>query len=197
MLLRRLAVAGLLLAIAVGLGPRLLRRAGWIGPSVEERIEEAGRALDAAQQYGAGPGLPAYVGAGSALERARARASVGRPGDARREARDALRLALDAQRLALAQFEDQRRAAQKVVRQIDDRLDEIEELFARLPRDLDETVAAEMSSLLKATHREGAGLWLAFEEQRFDHVLHECERVLAVLDANRGTLRAVVGSAPT
>ncbi len=192
MLLRRLAIAGLLLAIAVGLGPRLLRRAGWIGPSVEERIEEAQRALAAAHQYGAGPGLPAYVAAESALERASARAGAGRLGAARREARDALQQALDAQRLALAQFEDERRAAQKVVRQIDDRLDEVEELFARLPRDMDQAAAAEMSSLLKATRRAGAGLWLAFEEQRFDDVLRERDRVLAVLDANRETLRDVV-----
>ena len=78
------------------------------------------------------------------------------------------------------------------MRQIDDRLDEVEELFARLPRDMDQAAAAEMSSLLKATRRAGAGLWLAFEEQRFDDVLRERDRVLAVLDANRETLRDVV-----
>jgi septal ring factor EnvC (AmiA/AmiB activator) len=121
-------------------------------------------------------------------------AAGGRLNDARREAREALRQALDAQRLALAQFEDQRRAAQQVVRQIDDRLDEIEELFTRLPSDLDEETAGEMSSLLKATRREGAGLWLAFEEHRFSDVIEERSRVLALLEANRGTLRDVVGS---
>ncbi len=194
MLLRRLAIAGLLLAIAAVIGPRLLRRAGWIGPSTQERIDEARHALDAARQYGAGPRMPAYVGAEDALERARAGASSGRSGDARRDAREALTLALDAQRRALAQFEDQRCAAQRVVRQIDDRIDEIEELFARLPKDLDEGVAEEMSYLLKAARREGAALWLAFEERRFDEVMRERDRVLAILDASRGTLRGDVGA---
>ena len=60
-----------------------------------------------------------------------------------------------------------------MVRRIDDRLDEMEELSARLPRDLEKEVAAEMSSLLKKTRREGAGLWVAFEEQRFAQVLDE------------------------
>ena len=125
---------------------------------------------------------------------ARARASAGRLGDARQVAREALGHALDAQRRALARFADQRRAAQKVVRRIDGRLDEMEELFARLPRDLEEQLAAEMSSLLKKTRREGAGLWLAFEEQRFAEVLDERDRMLAVLDVNRVRLRDVVES---
>ena len=57
--LRRVALFALVLAALAGLGPRLLRELGFIGPKAPEVVAGAQHSLDAARHYGADDTLPA------------------------------------------------------------------------------------------------------------------------------------------
>ncbi len=65
-LLRRIAVLALVLSVALWAVPRLLVEVGALGPTAQERVDEAGRAIATARAYGGGAGLARAGGAGFA-----------------------------------------------------------------------------------------------------------------------------------
>jgi hypothetical protein len=192
-LLRRASLYFAVLAVLLLVVPRLLRELGVTGPSVEEEIQRAANAVDAARTYGAVAGEPAFEEAGREAERARELLQGGKARDARRAARRAEARAVDAQRVALARREETRRQAERVVLDVDRRLNELADLHtdasARLPRE----EASRLFSLMKDARQAGATLFLDYEEEKYREVVEEAPRVLGVLGSVADGLKAAGG----
>jgi inorganic triphosphatase YgiF len=170
-LLKRIAVAALLAAVAlVGL-PRLLGALGVIGPSAAERIAAAERTLAAAGSYGATDALPAYASATRELAQARQRLAEGRGHDARAAADRALAEAIDAQRAALIESEQLRRRAQAVVDELDDRVNALEDRYDKITPGLSRPAVAALLSSMKETRQAAGAVFLAWEQQQPRRVL--------------------------
>src|SRR5262245_22666933 len=108
-LLRRIAILALSLAVGLAVVPRLLTQLGLIGPSVDEEIALASRAVEAALSYGAKPGQIPFDAAMQELHEARELAGRGHGQAARHAARRAEARAIEAQRYALATRDERRR----------------------------------------------------------------------------------------
>src|SRR5262245_1617571 len=162
-LLRRASVYFAVLAVLLFVVPKVLRELGAIGPSVEQEIEQAANGLEAARAFGAVGEEPAFQGAGQEVERARELLRTGKSRDARVAARRAQALAVDAQRVALAQREQLRREAERVVLEVDRTLnaleDDYKDLSARLPR----PEVTRLFTLMKDARKAGATLFLTYE----------------------------------
>src|SRR5437660_502285 len=128
-LLRRVAIYALLLASGLLAVPAALTELGLMGPTADERIESAQRALQAARAYGA-EGLSVYGEASRELDRARQLAREGSDRAARHAAARAERAAVAAQRSALVTREDERRRAEAIVNDVDKQLNDLENLYS-------------------------------------------------------------------
>jgi hypothetical protein len=187
-LLRRGALLALVLAAALAVVPRALSFFGILGPSLEEEIAGVERSLDAARRYGAEESEPGYARARAELARARSLASRGERFATKRAVAAAREAALAAQRAALTGREESRRLAQRVVSETDRQLNELEDLYAQVTRDLAKPERDRLFSLMKRTRQQAAGAWLAFEEQNYRKVLAEEQAINAVLAAARREL---------
>lgn len=190
--LRRLAWAAVLLAALLFVAPRTLRHFGLIGPRAPELVESAARYLEAARAYGADEGLPEYREAQEELARARRLLSEGHRRAAREAAGAATERAIVAQRKALARSEDERRAAQAAVAEVDRRLVELEELYSQAAPRLSKAHLSPLLSLMKEARQTGAGLILDHEQKAYRKVIAELPSVLSALDSVREQLRAAV-----
>lgn len=188
--LRRLSSYVLLAIVLLWAVPPALRHFGLIGPSIEQQIEGARRALEAARVYGADERLAPFRTAGADLERARRELAVGRRRAAHAAAGEAREHAVDAQRLALAERDELSRRAASVVAEIDRGLNALETLYDQATRDADKATAARLLSLMKATRQKGARLFLAYEQADHRQVVAESEATLRALDEARRTLEA-------
>ncbi|MGE0454357.1 MAG: hypothetical protein AB7O37_16380 [Vicinamibacteria bacterium] len=189
-LLRRAAAYALLLAVLLAVVPRLLGFLGWIGPSLDEEIAGVERSLAAAQTYGAEETEANYAQARATLAAARELQRRGERFQAKRRLAEARSAALSAQRVALTSREQSRRAAQKVVAETDRRMNELEDLYGQVTRDLDKPTVSRLFSRMKATRQKAAALWLNFEQQSYGRVLADERAVIEALDAARLELRA-------
>jgi len=189
-LLRRAAAYALLLAVLLALVPRVLGFFGLVGPSLDEEIAGVERSLAAAQVYGAEEAEANYARARRALAAARELQGRGDRFGARRRLAEARTDAISAQRVALTTREQSRRAAQKVVAEADRRMNELEDLYEQVTRDLDKPTVSRLFSLMKATRQKAASQWLAFEQRSYGRVLADERDVLDALDAARLELRA-------
>jgi hypothetical protein len=187
-LLRRLALYALLLAALVALVPWALREAGLIGLSAAEQISSADRVIQAARTYGAAEASPELVRAEKALAEARKCAASGDRRGARRAAQAARSNGIAAQRAALAAQEDLRSRARAVVSLTDDRLNELEDLYAEATPGKDKATVSSLLSLMKASRQEGAALFLAYEEGDYSRVVLSAPAAETNLEAARKTL---------
>jgi hypothetical protein len=190
--LRRLAWTAVLLAVFLLVGPRLLRRFGLIGPGAPELVESAARSLQAAEAYGADEDLPSFRAAEQELARARRLLGEGHGRGARQAAIEASAHAIEAQRMALARAEAERRTAQAAVDDVDRRLTELEELYGRAVPRLDKAHLDPLLSLIKEARQIGAGLILDFEQKAYRRVVAEREPTISALDSVRERMRAAV-----
>lgn len=196
-LLRRLSASALVIAaLLVGL-PRLLGELGVLGPTAEDAVGQAARAVEAARTYGARPDDPAFKAAQDALERARDLARRSQDREARRAAAHAGEQAVRAQRVALVQRDRDRRDAERVVKDLDRQLNGLEDLYASVIVGLDKVTASRALSLMKEARQTGARLFLAYEEGSFGTVLAEQEKTRAALDTAARDLRALRAAAPS
>jgi hypothetical protein len=188
--LRRIAFAAIALAALLLVVPRVLRNVGVIGPRPAELVESAASSLEAARTYGAGEELAAYRAAQVELERARRLLAEGDGSKARKAALVATDQAITAQRQALARREDERRAGQAVVDEVDRRLNALEELYAQVTPNLDKPATSRLLARMKETRQAGAGLILAYEQGNYRKVMSDEEAVRASLDGMRSDLLA-------
>jgi hypothetical protein len=189
-LLRRATTFALLLAVLLAVVPRVLGFFGLIGPSLDEEIAGVERSLAAAQAYGALESEENYARARATLAAARELQGRGERLQARRRLAEAGAAAISAQRVALTTREQSRRAAQKAVAETDRRMNDLEDLYEQVTRDLDKPTVSRLFSLMKATRQKAATQWLAFEQQGYGRVLADEPAVQGALEAARLELRA-------
>jgi hypothetical protein len=186
--LRRLALYALVIAFLVATVPWALEEAGVIGPSVADEIAAAARTVEAARAYGASSESRDLAEAERDLATARGRAAAGDSHAARHAARDARGHGISAQRSALGERELLRRRARIIVNATDHRLNELEDLYAQATVGKDKATVAALLSLIKSSREEGAGLFLAYEEGDYPHVVSEEPAVTKALEGARETL---------
>jgi hypothetical protein len=195
--LRRLTLYAFVLAALLLLVPWALREAGLIGPSVADEIASAARTIQAARDYGASDNSPELARAERDLGRARDRAAAGDRRGARDAAGQARRGGLAAQRGALARQEELRGRARVIVDATDDRLNELEDLYAQATPGKDKATVSSLLSLMKVSRQEGAGLFLAYEEADYSRVVSAEPQATASLQAARETLLRARDAGPS
>ena len=190
LLLRRLAVYALAASVAVWAVPRLLVEFGVIGPSPDETIAAAERALNAARTYGATPEMPALAAAARELERARALAAEGHGRDARHASKRAQDLAVEAQRAALVRRDETRRQAEVVYNDLDRQINDLEKLYSTVTPGLDKQEVGELLTLMKVTRASAAMLFLAYEQENYKAVVDGEPAARAAIARMRSRLEA-------
>jgi hypothetical protein len=188
--LRRLTTYALVAVALLWAVPPVLRHFGQIGPSIEQQIAGAQRALEAARIYGADERLASFRAAEGALERARREHSRGHRRAAHVAAEEARAHAVDAQRLTLAERDELRRRATAVVEQIDRELNALEALYDQAARDADKAGVAPLLSLMKTARQTGARLFVAYEQGDHRRVVAEADATLRALAQARAKLAA-------
>jgi hypothetical protein len=182
-LLRRIAIAAVLASLALWLGPRVLVELGLLGPTAEERIASAERTVRAAESYGATAATRSYAEAKRALEEARGHLAGRRSRDARRAADRAGALAIDAQKNALIEAEQRRRRAERVVKDIDARVNALEERFDQVTPGLPGPAVSALLSSMKEARQAAGAVFLAWEKGETGRVLEGEAPARAAVDA--------------
>jgi hypothetical protein len=129
-LMRRIAILALVLAAGLWIVPRVLTELGLIGPSPEDCVANADRALAVARTYGAAS-PPIYQQAEHERDRARELVRNGPAREARRAAEQATTLAIEAQKQALVRRQDTQERAEVVYTDLDKQINELEKLTPR------------------------------------------------------------------
>jgi hypothetical protein len=182
-LLRRVALLALLTAAALLLVPRALYHFALLGPSTADRVAASRRAVDVARGYGARPNeIPAMAAAERELASAQALAEQGRDHEARHAAEAAQQLAGQAQQAALLNREGMRLRAKRVVDTLDQKVDDIEQLYSAKSRGVGADRSRYLFSRMKQARAASAALVLAWEQQDYRKVLEGEAKALTVLD---------------
>jgi hypothetical protein len=126
----------------------------------------------------------------AALQKAREAAGKGERWPARRAIAETREHAIDAQRLALATREEARRAAQRVVAEVDHGLNELEDLYSEVRKTIDKREADRLFALMKTTRQRSATLFLLYEEQSYAKVVAGEKEVKQLLAETRQQLQA-------
>lgn len=163
---------------------------GLWGPTLEERLAGAARALDAAGAYGATEDLTNFAQARAELGRARDLAKTGRQWEARRAAVRASSYATLAQRDALVRREEQRRQAEAIVRGLEEGIEALEKLYSEVTPGLDKAKTSRLLSLMKEARQAVATLALAYEQGRYDEVIDGENEAVNALGGTRQELTA-------
>ena len=190
LLLRRLAIYALAAAALIWAVPRLLVEFGVIGPSPDETIAAAERALEAARTYGATSDVPPFVAAQKELERARSLAAQNHGREARHASKHAQDLAVEAQRLALVRRDETRQHAELIYNELDRQVNELEKLYSSVTPSLDKQQVGELLSLMKATRVVTGTVFLAHEREDFEGVVDGEAKARAAVAQMKARLEA-------
>lgn len=166
-LLRRIAALALVLSVALWAVPRLLVEFGVLGPTAQERIDEAVRAVATARAYGGAAGLAPLKTAEDEIARARALAQQGRERDARHAAARATTAAIEAQKLALVAHDQVRQKAETIYNDLDRQIIDLEKLYEEITPGLEKEQTAQLLSLMKVTRQSTGLLFLAYEQKDY------------------------------
>ncbi|HEX6737394.1 MAG TPA: hypothetical protein VF310_03875 [Vicinamibacteria bacterium] len=189
-LMKRLAVLALSLAVGLVLGPLLLVELGWLGPTPQERVGAAERALGVARAYGAPADDAAVRAAEQELAAARRLVAEGRRREARAAAGRAQQQAVAAQREALVRRDESRRQAQMVVDDLDRRINDLEELYEAVTPGLPKPEVSRLFSRMKRAREASGTIFLAFEEKQYDRVIAGHAAARQVLEETAGEVKA-------
>ena len=189
-LLRRLTIYALAASAAIWAVPRLLVEFGAIGPTPEETIATAERALEAARTYGATPDIQTFVAAQKELERARALAAQGRGREARHVSKQAQKLAVEAQRLALVRRDEIRHHADLIYNDLDRQINDLEKLYSAATPGLEKKQVGELLSLMKATRVATGAVFLAYEREDYPAVVDGEAKAHAAIAQMKSSLEA-------
>jgi hypothetical protein len=189
-LLRRLTIYALAASFLIWAVPRLLVEFGFLGPTHDETITVAEHALEAARTYGATADLPSFVAAQKELERARALARQGEGREARRAAKAAQKLAVEAQRQALVHRDETRQHAERIYTELDRQINELEKLYSSVTPGLDKKEVGELLSLMKATRVVTGSVFLSYEREDHAAVVEGESRARAAIAQMKARLEA-------
>jgi len=189
-LLRRLSALALALAGLLLLAPRVLGYLGLIGPTAEDRIAEAERAMRAAESYGAREDWAPLGGARQELETARRLAAEGDHRGARQAALRATDWASEAQAAALFAERQASQRAQAVVEDLDGQVNELEDMFEALPEGLTRESRSALLKKMRVARKAAATVFLAHDEKRFADALAREQEARRALGETRAALEA-------
>jgi len=188
-LMRRIAVLAIVLSAALWIVPRVLTELGVIGPSPEDCVANADRALAVARTYG-GSSLPIYQQAEHERDRARELVRTGPAREARRVAEQASALAIEAQKQALVRRSDTQERAQAVYTDLDKQINDLEKLYSATAPGLEKEQVGELLSLMKITRQSAGVVFLAYEQKDWNGVLGGEARAREVIAGTRKALQA-------
>jgi len=188
--LRRIAVLALVLSAVLWAVPRLLVELGVLGPTAQQRIAEAGRAIATARAYGGGAGLAPLKAAEDGVASARALAEQGREREARRTAVRATTAAIEAQRMALVAHTEVRQQAETVYKNLDRQINDLEKLYASITPGLDKAQTSRLVSLMKVTRQSAGLVFLAYEQKDYGTVVDREPAARAAMESARKTLES-------
>src|SRR4029450_11906286 len=129
-LLRRIAVLSLVAAALLLTVPRALYHYGALGPTTAQRVDAARKAVEVARSYGATSEIPVMAEAERELARGDARLGQNAYHEPRHAAEHAQALAGEAQQAALIGRNAMRVKAKRVIDNLDQRIDELEEIYS-------------------------------------------------------------------
>jgi len=189
-LMRRVAVYALAASAAIWGVPKILVEFGVLGPSPDETIAAAERALEAARTYGATPDIPAFAAAQKELERARALAAQNHRREARHASKRAQDLAVEAQRAALVRRDEARTQATRIYNDLDRQVNDLEKLYSAVSPGLEKASVGELLSLMKITRMSTGVVFLAYEREDFPAVLEGEAKARGAIAQMRSRLEA-------
>jgi hypothetical protein len=188
-LMRRIAILALVISAALWIVPRVLTELGMMGPTPEEGVANADRALGAARTYGAAS-LPVFQKAEHERDRARELAQSGHTREARRAAEEATALATEAQKQALVRRSDAQERAQVVYTDLDKQINDLEKLYSATAPGLEKQQVGELLSLMKVTRQSAGVVFLAYEQKDWAGVLGGEARAREVIAGTRQALQS-------
>jgi hypothetical protein len=187
--MRRIAVLAIVLSAGLWIVPRVLTELGLIGPSPEDGVATADRALAVARTYGA-VSLPIYQQAEHERDRARELVRTGPAREARRAAEQATALAIEAQKQALVRRSDTQERAQVVYTDLDKQINDLEKLYSATAPGLEKKQVGELLSLMKITRQSAGVVFLAYEQKDWNGVLGGEARAREVIAGTRHALES-------
>lgn len=188
-LLRGIAIFALVVSALLWVGPPLLGELGLMGPTPEERVQTAERAMAIARSYG-GASLPQLQQAEHECVRARDLVRAGRGREARKVAEGALALATEAQRQALIHRTDSQQRAEAIYNDLDRQINDLEKLYSAVTPGLDKEQVGQMLSMMKMTRQSAGTVFLAYEQQDWGGVLKGEPNARQVISSTRDALKA-------
>ena len=194
-LLRRLSATALGLAIVILVAPRVLNYLGLIGPTAEDRIAEAERAVRTAESYGASVDAPAMAAARRELDEARRLKTAGDERGGRAAALRAVARASEAQATALVGEGQARQRARRVVEELDEQVNQLEHLYEEVSPGVSREARSVLLKKMRAARKSAAAVFLANDEQRWDDALKAEQEARTALADTRTALEAAKGSA--
>jgi hypothetical protein len=189
-LLRRIAVLALVMAALLLTVPRALYHYGLVGPSTAERVAAARQAVEVARGYGARPEIPAMAAAERELASAEALLAQKRGHEARDAAARAQALAARAQQAALIARDAMRVKAKRVIDDLDQRVDDLEETYSARSKGVGPERARHLFSRMKHARASAAALVLAWEQEDYDSVVKGEGAAVAEIDAVKKDLQS-------
>lgn len=188
-LLRRITVLALVLSALLWAAPLVLTEFGILGPSPEEYVQSADRAIAVARTYGAAS-LPDFQKAEHERDRARELARAGQRRETRHAAERAMAFATEAQRQALVRRSDAQQRAQVVYSDLDKQINDLEKLYAAVAPGLEKEEVGELLTTMKLTRQSAGAVFLAYEQQNWDGVLKDEGHAREVIANTRNTLQS-------
>jgi hypothetical protein len=170
-LLRRVAIYALGASLLIWVLPKLLVEFGVLGPTPDETVAAAERAVEAARSYGATTDIPAFAAAERELARARALAAQDERREARRVSKEAQKLAVTAQRQALVRRDEVRHHAELIYTELDRLVNDLEKVYSSVTPGLDKKQVGELLSQMKATRVATGAVFLAYEREDYPAVV--------------------------
>jgi hypothetical protein len=188
-LLRRIAIVAVSLSLALWIVPKVLTELGVLGPTPQEYVESADRAIAVARTYGAAP-LPAFKSAEQERDRARALAGAGKRRETREAAEHAMAMAAEAQKQALVRKAAAQQQAEVVYNDLDRQVNDLEKLYDATTPGLEKEQVGELLSMMKLTRQSAGTVFLAYENKDWETVLKGEPHARDVIASTRKALQA-------
>jgi hypothetical protein len=188
-LLRRIAILAFVLSAVLWVGPKVLTEMGVLGPTPEEYMESAERALAVARAYGAAD-LPEFKQAEQERDRAREAVRTGQRREVKRAAEHSLALAAEAQKQALVRRATAQHHAEVVYNDLDRQVNDLEKLYNSVTPALEKEQVGQLLSLMKFTRQSAGTVFLAYENKDWDTVLKGEGHAREVITSTRHALQS-------
>ena len=188
-LLKGIAGTALVVSFALWVVPPVLTEFGVIGPTPEEAVQNADRAIKVARTYGAA-NLPDFQKAEHERDRASELARAGQGREARKVADKATEYAIEAQKQALVRRSDVQQKAFVAYNDLDKQINDLEKLYGTVTPGMEKAEVGELLTLMKVTRQSAGTVFLAYEKQDWNAVLGAEAHARDVIAGTRKTLES-------